>query len=374
MKYLPTFALTFFVVSHSFAQAEHSAKHKRHVRFKTIGVDSVNISFNNEYYLIEDSCAQIVRYGHYNSANKKFSGKFKDISKADSDLIVSQGTYTHDGIKNGEFICYYLNGVLQSKGSFKNNQFDGKWELYYDDGKPQLTFDASGHEISIIDEWDTEGKKLVDKGRGEHISNIENYYWTGKIIDGKPDGTWRLLKASNASSPAEVTEYFKKGVFKIGMSPVGDYTDSSRIVFISPDMFPFLNAEKMHISREACDGSGHKIIVHAHDPDGKEDFLEKINFALKPFIKKINISRLSGQIYIEGEVNEKGALVNLHSTMPDVGAIGDITRNLILGLYDVPLLQPATVDNNPVTEKFSIIFTFVNGIYKIHYKFFPIKD
>ena len=76
------------------------------------------------------------------SKAKYFFGKFKDVSKVDTNLVVTEGNYSPDGFKDGEFTLHYLNGNLRAKGNFKNNKYDGHWQLYYNNGKPQLTFEA----------------------------------------------------------------------------------------------------------------------------------------------------------------------------------------------------------------------------------------
>src|ERR1700712_3720151 len=126
---------------------------RRNIQFHSYGVDSVNLPLNEEYNLIEDSCVQIIRHVHYNFRERKFFGKFKDVSKLDTNLVVSEGTYTTDGLKDGDFITHYLNGNLQAKGSYKDNKFVGKWEIYYENGKPEVTFEVIDGDIHLVDAW-----------------------------------------------------------------------------------------------------------------------------------------------------------------------------------------------------------------------------
>src|SRR5580698_4278312 len=114
---------------------------KRHVNFKLIGTDSINLPLNAAYYMIEDSCAEITRYSHFDFTQKKFKGRFKDVSTGDS-IVVAEGFYSEGGLKNGLFTTHYLNGNLQAKGNFKDNKYDGHWEIFYENGQPELTFDV----------------------------------------------------------------------------------------------------------------------------------------------------------------------------------------------------------------------------------------
>src|SRR6187402_2731568 len=167
----------------------------RNVRFNFITKDSVNLSLSNEFDLIEDSCSVIIRYGHLNMQQRKFTGRFKDVSKLNPQLVVAEGNYTADGLKDGSFISRYLNGNLQTKGNFKNNKLDGKWEMYYDDGKPKLTFEANGIDI-----------KIIDNGKGNYLVDLGELYWKGKLVNGKPDGTWKAMLTDDATNATIISE------------------------------------------------------------------------------------------------------------------------------------------------------------------------
>ncbi len=149
----------------TFAPVSNTNVSRRTIRFNFIKKDSVNLSLNNEFDLIEDSCSEVIRYAHINMQQRKFFGPVKDVSRLTPGLVLTEGTYTPDGLKDGYFITHYLNGNLQAKGSFKNNKYDGKWEMYYDDGKPKLTFEATENDIKITDAWDNKGVKVVDNGK-----------------------------------------------------------------------------------------------------------------------------------------------------------------------------------------------------------------
>ena len=38
-------------------------------------------------------------------------------------------------ILHGKYISYFLNGNVESKGQFVNNETSGAWEFYYESGK-----------------------------------------------------------------------------------------------------------------------------------------------------------------------------------------------------------------------------------------------
>ena len=143
MKFLFIYTLLFFTVGRLLGQ-ENQHTYTIRLDIKRFGKDSVNIPFNNNYQLSPDSCAQITRYAHFNFSKRIFIGKFKDVSTADHNLVVSKGNYNENGLKDGEFVTHYLNGNLQAKGSFKDDSYIGGWEFYYEDGKPELFFEVVG--------------------------------------------------------------------------------------------------------------------------------------------------------------------------------------------------------------------------------------
>src|SRR5258708_40257380 len=97
MKYFLLSLLLCFLIAKSLAQPT-----KRNINFRSFEGGRVIFPLNQGYYLIEDSGAEIIRYGHFNFNQKKFFGKFKDVSMADTNLIVAEGAYNGDGFKDGE--------------------------------------------------------------------------------------------------------------------------------------------------------------------------------------------------------------------------------------------------------------------------------
>ena len=357
----------FFAAGQSVTPANNPTP-KRRIHFNYITKDSVNLSLNNEFDLIEDSCSEVIRYARIHMPQRKFFGVVKDVSKLDPDLILTEGTYSTDGLKDGYFITHYLNGNLQAKGTFKNNLYDGRWEMYYDDGKPELTFEAHGKDIKVIDAWDTKGTKQVDQGKGNFRVELGMLYWQGKLVNGKPDGTWRAIKTDDATNTAVVTENFKNGLFLKGSDPTGGYKDSSRIVLVAMDYLPFTRAEKMRISSVPCNGVKRKHMVRAQYRGGTTAFSEAIKGLVSPYLRKINLKAYDNSLTLNGEVNEYGTITRL---IPDNAFNDDLARGIILQLKGLPPLEPATADGKPITQKFSITFTFYQGIYHFSYHFLP---
>src|SRR5476651_1784816 len=101
MKFLFVVIPLITVALYVTAQEAQPAKPKRHISLHITGKDSIDLSLNGDFDLIEDSCADIIRHGHYDRKEHKFKGKFTDVSVADSSLVLTEGNYTDDGLKNG---------------------------------------------------------------------------------------------------------------------------------------------------------------------------------------------------------------------------------------------------------------------------------
>ena len=371
MKILFLFCFVVIAPAIANAQTPVASPSPRHVRFKVLPGDSAILSFNKSYQLIEDSCADIVRYAHYDAVTRKFSGPFKDVNHNNSAQLISEGHYNTDGMKDGVFTCYYFNGILQSKGRFVNNKPEGHWETFYENGKPQISFDENNGVVKINNEWDKNGDKIVTDGKGLHRSKIAVFTWKGKLDNGIPDGKWESYKTDDATETAVTEEHFKKGVFIKGTAPTGNYTDASRMVLISDLVFPYTEAEQLHTSPINCDGFGHRHVVGARYSQGPASYSEAMRVALHPILSNLHVKTLNYTMVITGEISEDGSLILLTTNDP---FNADMGRRIIAGLRTLPPLNPATADGKPIKQKFEFVINFSQGHYKYNHHFLPIKQ
>ena len=369
MKLFISLTLFLSIAVLSNAQNMQTGLGQRHVTFRTIGKDSINLNLNENYELIEDSCSQIIRRGHLNMRERKFTGAFKDVSKLNPALVVAEGTYTAEGLKDGLFVSYYLNGKLRSRGNYKDNKFDGTWETYFEDGKPSLKFEAVNDSVTILNVWDDHGKQIVENGKGTYKVNLGMVTWKGKLLNGRPDGTWHAYKTDDATETSVVEESFKKGKFQKGSTSFQQYENASRIVLISPESIVFTKAEELRMSLVACNGTGFKHVVGAQYNNGLSSFSIYISDLVKPVIAKYNISTYKNDLTLSGEVSEKGFINNLK---PSDTFNESLARAIGLELRNLPALNPATVDGKPVKQQFTITFKFMEGVYSFTYRFLPV--
>jgi len=361
--------LSFFCLS--FLTGALAQKNERKLTFRTIGRDSVNIFLNDDYYLIEDTCATITRYGHFNLTNNTFYGKFKDVSMIDPSVILSEGNYTDDGLKNGLFISRYINGNIRSKGSYKNDQFDGKWELNYENGKPHIIFQCDSGNIKILDLWNAKGIQIVEKGKGD-FDGFSN--WRGKLNNGSPDGVWKAADVFDRNKTI-ATEDFKKGEFQNGRSPIGEkYNGASRIVLIDKWIFPYMRAEKLTASSYPCgnSGSARKVIRYAEFYNGSDYLGQSINDLVNPYLSNVDIKSYKNTVDLLCTITTKGYIGNVDvksETLYDE----TIIRGLAYALKKLPSFKPATIDSKPVTQILDIAFVFDHGLQEKKYRYCPTK-
>lgn len=86
-----------------------------------------------------------------------------------------------DGIKQGDFKLYFLNGIVQIEGKIKDNKNIGEWKYYYESG-----------------DLESKGEFENDKPKGEWLW----YYPSGKVkekgnyFEGNRIGTWQQFDES----------------------------------------------------------------------------------------------------------------------------------------------------------------------------------
>jgi antitoxin component YwqK of YwqJK toxin-antitoxin module len=365
--------LLLFCLLCSFSIAVMGQDVQRRINFNPIDNDSLNMSLNADYNLIEDSCATIIRHVRFSFGTRKFHGRFTDIRKDNSAIILTEGNYNVDGLKDGIFILRYDNGNIRAKGAFKNDAFIGKWELFYESGKPELTFEANEGVYDITDAWDANGGKTVDKGSGNYVVDLQVFSWKGKLSGGRPDGTWKMYKNSDPDKETVSTEHFKKGEFVNGENAMGEYANSSRIKLVEPAMFPFVNTESMKIGTPCNMQPGGRTVTNAHYKSGMDAFNSILNNEFATFFynnSKNKLSDVQDHFEITGDISTEGRIVNL--TRKGGSSIGWVVQNIIKIIQRQPQLIPATIDGKPVKEQFKITLDYTNGEYSYTFKFLPL--
>jgi antitoxin component YwqK of YwqJK toxin-antitoxin module len=136
-----------------------------------------------------------------------------------------------DTIKNiahGKYLSYYLNGVVESKGEFLDNETTGVWEFFYETGKLKMRgILFKGANYGMWEYYYVTGKKSMEgivygknregewktyyengqlKEVGEYSSNKRNGYWKAFYEDGKLKG-----EGDYKDDVGTYTEFFPSG-------------------------------------------------------------------------------------------------------------------------------------------------------------------
>lgn len=169
-------------------------------------------------------------------------------------------------IRNGLYTSYYINGNIESKGYFQNNQSTGIWEFYYESGNLKMrgvlqNNTNAGHWEFF---YESGNKSMEGIMNGRLREGKWNYYYedgalkeTGTYIAGKRHGVWKsyyedgVLKSEGEFSDdyGVITEFYHSGKVagsgprigtrKVGrwryfseadgtLSSEGDYTDGRK--------------------------------------------------------------------------------------------------------------------------------------------------
>jgi len=367
-------AINLFIFSMlSFMFFAGHATAQRRIIMRTYGKDSVAAGLNDDYYLTEDSCTQILRYSRFDRAHNRFIGHFKDVRKDDTTKTVAEGDYNEDGLKEGEFVSYYLSGSLRAKGSFKDDAYTGVWSFYYEDGSPELNFTVADGVTTVTDVWDPDHKKTVDKGKGKFkaTSPVTGYYWYGRLVNGRPDEDWNLCQVNDLDKVSVMTEHWERGKFVSGGNNVQTYSDSSRMIMVDPRKLSLTHAEKLSFSASSCNIV--KISQHytnASYPPGDRKLFTYFDQMVTDYIQIMfkdpkYVRSYSENSTITGEIDETGHLVNLKSYQK-TGMVQMVARY-------IPLFKPALAYGKPIRQKITFSFDFGNGSCKYGYQLQPIE-
>lgn len=327
-----------------------------------------SVFFTSDYFLTEDTCAEIVRVGTFDPWQKIFRGQFKDISRLKPEEVIAKGNFDDNGLKDGDFICYYSNGNIEADGNFTKNKYSGRWNFYYVTGKPRLSFIATGTGIKILDAWNEDGKKTVDNGFGTYESVIGPIKWSGKLVGGTPDGKWTAATLFARRDEVLGTERFKLGEFVKGSNAMGEYTDSSHILLASYDLLPFTKAEKMWMSSTPCHGIQPAIAINAQPPNGPEQFMNWVAERLGPILNSVQPNSINEPIELKGKVVKDGRIVFENTEGNDRKLISALTA----GLSGVGNFSPARLDGKVVDQEMTIIIKYNSSVYSFSYKLLPV--
>lgn len=118
------------------------------------------------------------------------SSKTIENNNVQRDTLQSEFIFTEKNdslIKNGEYIKYYKNGVIEMRGMMKDGKREGLWKSWYEDGSPwsETTF-KDGKKNGKTTTWYGNDKKRYE---GFYENDLEAGRWTFWAENGKVQST-----------------------------------------------------------------------------------------------------------------------------------------------------------------------------------------
>ncbi len=220
-----------------------SAQQKKPIFFEIIRGDSVALFFNSEGTFTEKECAEFTRYIRVKESGD-FNGYFEDYST--DNTLRTKGAYVN-GIKHGYFEFYHPNGGTMSKGYYENNEPVGIWEYFYQTGVPERTLKITGSEVLLMRFVDVDGVVKIENGNGTYdgFSTRAQDFGArikGNVVEGRPDGKWRVLSARD-NSPIYMEKFDHGKMVKtslISRKEMADNTPTLLCNFFTPNYLPNL--------------------------------------------------------------------------------------------------------------------------------------
>lgn len=241
-------------------------------------------------------------------------------------------------IKNGEYIHFYPNGKLVTKGIFKLNKKEGTWLSYHYNGKMKdSVFYSNGNPI---------GKSLSWHPNGFQRDSINNYADKSGVIvtwfdNGNPDFFGRFTGGNKKSGK---WNYFHKNG---KISTIEIYSDSKLIDS------KYYDENGILMSNSTKDAS-------TAFPKGNEAFTKYILDYVHNFFPNgfdvVNKDKVI--IVVNFTIDENGKTENIYISNP----IDDKIDSLVVkAIQDSPKWIPATNHNRKVKQINILPFTFSNN-------------
>jgi antitoxin component YwqK of YwqJK toxin-antitoxin module len=131
-------------------------------------------------------------------------------------FLLEKGLIDNEGLNQGMWETYYLDGSVKTKGAYKDSEKFGKWEYYFTNGTlEQIGFYDENGKYTGEWKWYYEDGSLLRKEeyrRGVEDGYLEEYARDGKIItkgeyfDGEKEGEWFY----------ELNDHKEKGKYRYG--------------------------------------------------------------------------------------------------------------------------------------------------------------
>jgi TonB family protein len=200
------------------------------------------------------------------------------LLKSDKKLSGKDGGYLI-----GEAIDYFENGNKRSATFFENKKQDGKFSLWYENGKlkeeGQYNPDKVGtsQHYLVTNMWNEKGTKMVENGNGMYEINSDKIHEKGEYKNGVKNGVWTLTTKKNSY----VEEYREGDFIK------GQLTDEN--------------------------GDKNEYLVLEKKPEPKKGLESFYNFISKSFTpsREALANKIKGRIFVSFAIDTDGSVVDI---------------------------------------------------------------
>ncbi|RLD40089.1 MAG: hypothetical protein DRI86_15930 [Bacteroidetes bacterium] len=182
-----------------------------------------------------------IKTDYYSNGNTKVIGSYKDdIAEGvrreydiDGEItasfimhkgaIIASGIIDNSGKKQGEWIFYYYNGNIESKGEYINDKRVSLWTYYFENGAIEQTgsYDSEGF---FVGEWKwfyiDGNKRIVEyyyegelEGQYYEFNPIGNVMIEGVYVNGLREGDW-VVTVNKYIEKGSYLENVKDGVWR----------------------------------------------------------------------------------------------------------------------------------------------------------------
>jgi hypothetical protein len=187
--------------------------------------DSLKEYFSGNHITTAE-CANFYRVGRIDSTGGNIVGPFHDNYMNGKTMFTA--TY-ENGMLTGLAKFYYSNGRVKEAGKYIRDKRAGIWKYYYDNGNLCTILHFMGDSTFVVQTYSRGGTIKVANGNGFYknmYSPSIQYEISGKLVNGKPDGEWKINNGEYG------TEQFKNGVLIKGVDDKGKmYTNKSMVGF-----------------------------------------------------------------------------------------------------------------------------------------------
>lgn len=346
--------------------------------FTLRGQVTVRFNYNRDWQLTKKDSAVYFRVGGFDTTSYTFTGEVRDFTHAGK--LTMTGTYK-GGEKNGEFIFYYANGNVESRGHFFENYRLGTWKYFYPNSFPRQEVEFVNDNIfRILYFNDSTGKSRMRDGTGfwreEHEqANHMKITNEGQFKNYLKEGEWKCIKHDGQIL---FTEKFKNGEFIKGTifdeksKKLNGFTEPVQTVLALP--YKFNRTEKLEFGHgvNAKDYPFLKRIlplsgeifsvaeVSAYPEGGLQAFYKAIDQVMKypPNARKLGIE---GRVTVEFLINVDGSLSDFKVLRGLGQGCDEEAVRVIRESTKICKWKPGMQKGSPVRQRYTLPIIFKIG-------------